>query len=133
MATNWTVIDALVHDLGAVRAVADQIDAYPRLADDAIAHELHACLARAADTVHLVIGGDGAMLSQARRCIAEAQQVGDRARMAVERARLTHEDARAIRADSRARTQQTRDHIADLNDLRQASEARRSAPPRRRA
>ena len=56
---RWEVVDELIHELGSLRAVIQNIEvAEPDLADDDVTVELRACLARAADTIHLVIGGD---------------------------------------------------------------------------
>lgn len=127
MGSNWTTIDILVHELGAVRSVVNEVDAQPRLAEAPIALELRASLARAADTVHLVIGGDESMVAQARRCIGEAREVSQRAQRALETIRATHGTARDIRAESRERSEQTREHIQDLQEMRGANEARRDA------
>ncbi len=103
MVPRWAVVDKLVHELGSLRAVVQEIEAEPRLADDNVATELRASLSRAADTIHLVIGGNDAMVAQAWRTISDAQEVGTRARLALERSRAAGEDSRAIR--DRARTQ----------------------------
>jgi hypothetical protein len=89
MVPRWVVVDKLVHELGSLRAVVQEVEARPEMAENDVTLELRASLARAADTIHLVIGGDEGMLSQAWRCIAEAQEVGGRARVAFERARAS--------------------------------------------
>jgi hypothetical protein len=99
MVPRWTVVDKLVHELGSLRAVVDEVDADAEMADADVSLELRSSLARAADTVHLVIGGDDAMVEKAWRTIAEAQEVGARARAAIERARATRQDARVISDD----------------------------------
>ena len=78
---RWAVVDELVHELGSLRAVVQEVEAEPDLVEHDVALELRTSLARAADTIHLVIGGDEGLVSQARRCIAEAQEVGRRARL----------------------------------------------------
>ena len=122
---RWAVVDELVHELGSLRAVVQEFEAQPDLAEQDVALELRASLARAADTIHLVIGGDEGLVSQARRCIAEAREVGTRARLAVERSRATHHDARTLRERTRAQVQQTKRHIEDLRDIRDVNDARR--------
>jgi hypothetical protein len=123
---RWAVVDELVHELGSLRAVVQEIESQPGLThDDEVALELRASLARAADTIHLVIGGDEGLLAQARRCIAEARVVGERALLAVERSRATHSDTRAIRERTRAQVRQAKRHIGDLQDMQDANDARR--------
>lgn len=122
---RWAVVDELVHQLGSLRAVVQEVEAQPDFADDDVVVELRRSLARAADTIHLVIGGDEGLVSQARRCIAEAQEVGARARLAVERSHATHHDARALRERTRTQVQQTKRHIEDLQDIRDVNAARR--------
>jgi hypothetical protein len=97
MVPHWAVVDKLVHELGSLRAVVQEIDSHPNLVQDDVALELRASLARAADTIHLVIGGNEGMVSQAWRYLAQAQEVGGRARRAVELSRATPHEARAIR------------------------------------
>jgi hypothetical protein len=89
MVPRWVVVDKLVHELGSLRAVVQEVEARPEMAENDLTQELRASLARAADTIHLVIGGDEGMLSQAWRCIAEAQEVGSRARVAFARTRAS--------------------------------------------
>ena len=125
---RWAVVDELVHELGSLRAVVQEFEAHPDLAEHDVALELRASLARAADTIHLVIGGDEGLVSQARRCIAEAQEVSARARLAVERSRATHHDTRAIRERTRAQVEQAKRHIDDLQEMRDANDARRVPP-----
>ena len=122
---RWAVVDELVHELGSLRAVVQEVEAEPDLAEHDVALELRTSLARAADTIHLVIGGDEGLVAQARRCIAEAKEVGARARLAVERSRATHHDTRSIRERTRAQVQQTKRHIDDLQGMRDANDARR--------
>lgn len=105
---RWAVVDELVHELGSLRAVVQEVEAQPGFFEDNVTLELRASLARAADTIHLVIGGDEGLVSQARRCIAAARDVGTRARLAVERSRATHHDARAIRDPTRTPVRQVR-------------------------
>ena len=99
---RWAVVDELVHELGSLRAVVQEVEAEPDLAEHDVALELRTSLARAADTIHLVIGGAEGLVSQARRCIAEAQEVGRRARLVLERSRATHRQSRSLRDDTRA-------------------------------
>jgi hypothetical protein len=127
MVPRWAVVDKLVHELGSLRAVVDEIDARPDLAQDDVALELRASLGRAADTIHLVIGGDDAMVAQAWRTIADAQEVGARVRLAMERAHATRAHAGAIRQEAKARGGQTRRHIDDLQALKDRSPIPRSA------
>ena len=101
MVPRWVVVDKLVHELGSLRAVVQEVEAEPQLADDNVATELRASLSRAADTIHLVIGGNDAMVAQAWRTIAEAQEVSARARRALGRSRTTNAQAQVIRDASR--------------------------------
>ena len=101
MVPRWTVVDKLVHELGSLRAVVQEVEAEAELADADVSLELRTSLARAADTVHLVIGGDEAMLAQAWRTIAEAQEVGTRARAAIERSHATGRHSRVVRASAK--------------------------------
>lgn len=114
MVPRWAVVDKLVHELGSLRAVVQECEAEPQVAEDDVATELRASLARAADTIHLVIGGNDAMVAQAWRTIAEAQEVGDRARLVLERSRARGEHARVIRNRARAQGWQTERHLGDL-------------------
>jgi hypothetical protein len=82
MVERWVVVDKLVHELGSLRAAVEALDARPDLADESAAQELRASLARAADTIHLVIGGNEGMVSQAWQRIAEAQEAESRLRLA---------------------------------------------------
>jgi Mg-chelatase subunit ChlI len=127
MVPRWVVVDKLVHELGALRAVVQEVEARPELAGDDMTFELRSSLARAADTIHLVIGGNEGMLAQAWRSIAEAQEVGVRARLALEGSRATNAHARAIRDSAKAHGRHTESHIDDLRAMREASEARRTS------
>jgi hypothetical protein len=102
MATSWLDVDKLVHELGALRAVVQEIEGSPGMDGDEMVVELRGLLDRAADTVHLVVGGDETMVSRAWQCIAEAREVGDRARSTLERVRATHRETKAIRDMTRA-------------------------------
>ena len=102
MATSWLDVDKLVHELGSLRAVVQEIEAQPDMAGDEAVVELRGLLDRAADTVHLVVGGDEAMVSKAWQCIAEAREVGDRARRALDHVRATHRESYALRDMTRA-------------------------------
>jgi hypothetical protein len=120
MASRWTVVDKLVHELGSLRAVAQEFESDPGLADADVTLELRNSLARAADAVHLVIGGDEGMVEKAWRTIAEAQEVGERARLALERSRATGRQSRVIRDRAKAQGSQTAREVADLRTLRDA-------------
>jgi len=91
----------MVHELGSLRAVVQEVEARADLAEADLALELRRSLARAADTIHLVIGGNEEMVAQAWRTIAEAQEVSARARRALGRSRTTNAQAQVIRDASR--------------------------------
>jgi hypothetical protein len=118
MVPRWVVVDKLVHELGSVRAVIQEVEAQPDLAEDDVTVELRTSLARAADTIHLVIGGNEAMLAQAWRTIADAQEVGARARLALERSRSAGQQSRLIRDRAKAQGRQTAHHVEELRELR---------------
>jgi hypothetical protein len=122
MVPRWAVVDKLVHELRALRAVVQEVEAQPQLADDDVATELRASLARAADTIHLVIGGNEAMVAQAWSTVAEAQEVGGHARQALKSSRAAGAHSRAIRDRARAQGQQTERHLGDLRALRQTTQ-----------
>ena len=122
MVPRWVVVDKLVHELGSLRAVVQEVEAEPQLADDNVATELRASLSRAADTIHLVIGGNDAMVAQAWRTIADAQEVGTRARLALERSRAAGEHSRVVRDRARDRGRQTQRHVSGLRALQETSE-----------
>jgi hypothetical protein len=122
MVPRWAVVDKLVHELRALRAVVQEVEAQPQLADDDVATELRASLARAADTIHLVIGGNEAMVAQAWSTVAEAQEVGGRARQALKSSRAAGAHSRAIRDRARAQGRQTERHLGDLRALRQTTQ-----------
>jgi len=124
---RWQVVDELVHELGSIRAVVQEVESQPDFTEDGVTLELRASLARAADTIHLVIGGDEKMLAQARRCIAEAQAVGARARQALTRSRATNAHAQVIRNAARTQGRHTESHIEDLRAIRGPSAARRAS------
>jgi hypothetical protein len=134
MMPRWAVVDQMVHELGSLRAVVQEVDARPELAEADVALELRVSLARAADTIHLVIGGDEAMVAQAWRTIAEAQAVSARARQALTRSRVTHARAQVIRDAAKANGRSAASHIEDLRSMRGATEGRRTPkkdlPPR---
>jgi hypothetical protein len=121
MEPRWVDVDKLVHELGSLRAVVQEIEAEPDLAQADITRELRACLDRAADVVHLVIGGDQGMMAQARRSMAAAQEVGARARAAVEKARALHDYSRKLQKESAARAQETRHRVSGLKELGNAA------------
>ena len=123
MVPRWTVVDKLVHELGSLRAVVQEFESEAELADADVTLELRNSLDRAADVVHLVIGGDLAMVAKAWRTIAEAQQVGERARLALERSRQTGHQSRVIRDRAKAQGWAARE-VADLRTLRDARLAR---------
>ncbi len=123
MVPRWAVVDKLVHELGSLRAVVQECEAEPQVAEDDVATELRASVARAADTIHLVIGGNDAMVAQAWRTIADAQEVGARARRAIERSRAAGEHSRAIRDRARTQGRHTERHLGDLRALRETAEA----------
>jgi hypothetical protein len=108
MSTEWVVVDKLVHELGSLRAVVQEIEAHPGLDGEGVVVELRGLLDRAADTVHLVVGGDEAMISKAWQCIAEAREVGDRARRALDHVRATHRESNSLRDMTRALKQDIR-------------------------
>lgn len=126
MVPRWVVVDKLVHELGSVRATVQEVEAQPDLAQDDVALQLRASLARAADTIHLVIGGNEDMLAQAWRTIAEAQEIGARARLALDRSRATNAHAQTIRDHSRAHGRQTRRHIDELHAASDGHDTKRS-------
>ena len=131
MVPRWAVVDKLVHELGSLRAVVQECEAEPQVAGDDVAAELRISLARAADTIHLVIGGNEAMLEQAWRTITDAQEVGARARLALARSRAAGEQSRAIRDRAKARGHQTERHIDDLRALREVSQTlTKPSPPK---
>jgi len=121
---RWAVVDELVHDLGSLRALVEEVEAQPEFSQDEVALQLRSSLARAADTIHLVIGGDEAMLAQARRTIAEAQEVAARVRSAIAGAGATQHDAGVIRKQALARGGQTRRHVQDLHALQDRNRPR---------
>jgi len=124
MVPRWVVVDKLVHELGSLRAVVQEAEAQPDLAEETVVAELRDTLARAADTIHLVIGGNEAMVAQAWRTIAEAQEVGVRTRLALDRSRTTGERSQVIRDRARAHGRQTERHINELRAMRD-TQARR--------
>jgi hypothetical protein len=87
MVARWVVVDKLVHELGSLRAAVEEVETHPDLAEDSVTVELRDSLARAADTIHLVIGGNEGMVSQAWRRITEAQEAEARLRVAMASAR----------------------------------------------
>ena len=121
MVPRWAVVDKLVHELGSLRAVMDEIDARSDLAQIDIALELRASLGLAADTIHLVVGGDDAMVAQAWRTIAEAQKVGARARAAINRAHATGERSRVLRDHAKAHASQTAKQVEELRAVGEAT------------
>jgi hypothetical protein len=123
MVPRWAVVDKLVHELGSLRAVVQECEGEPELGGDHVATELRTSLARAADTIHLVIGGNEAMVEQAWRTITDAQEVGARARVALARSRDSSGHSRAIRDRAKARGLQTERHLDDLRALRETSPA----------
>jgi hypothetical protein len=127
MVPSWVVVDKMVHELGSLRAVVQEVEARPDLAEDDVTLELRSSLARAADTIHLVIGGNEEMVAQAWRTIAEAQEVSARARQALARFRATHAQARVIRDSAKAHGRRTESHLQDLRAMRGAGEGGRSS------
>jgi hypothetical protein len=123
MVPRWAVVDKLVHELGSLRAVVRECEAEPQVADDDVATELRASLARAADTIHLVIGGNDGMVTQAWSTIAAAQEVGARVRLAIARSRGAGEHSRAIRNRARDQGRQTERHLGDLRALHETAQA----------
>jgi hypothetical protein len=124
MVPRWVVVDKMVHELGSLRAVVQEIEAQPDLAEDDVTLELRNSLARATDTIHLVIGGNDGMVAQAWRTIAEAHEVGARARQALARARATTARAQALRDAARAHGRHTESHIEDLRAMAPKKEPR---------
>jgi len=117
---RWVVVDKLVHELGSLRALVEEVEAQPAVSQDDVALELRSSLARAADSIHLVIGGNEGMLAQARRTIAEAQQVGERARLALQHARASGRRSRAIPHSAKAEMQ-VAGHIDDLLEMHESN------------
>lgn len=115
MGTEWVVVDKLVHELGSLRAVVQEIESHPGMDGDDVVVELRGLLDRAADTVHLVVGGDEAMVSKAWQCIAEAREVGARARSALDHVRATHRESNAIRDMTRALQKEIRTARAETD------------------
>ena len=122
---RWVVVDELVHELGSLRAVAQQVESRT-LAHD-LAGELRLSLARAADTVHLVIGGDEAMIAQAWRTIADAREVSARALTAAAGSRAIHRQAATLRERVKAEVRRLERYGRDLQALREAGETRRTS------
>ena len=144
MATSWVDVDKLVHELGSLRAVVQEIEAQPGMSEDAVAIELRSMLDRAADIVHhLVVGGDDSVVSRAWQCIAEAREVGARARRALERVQATHDSTRSIRGETQAVKEATRAALAQaqrqieqaeqrIDDLRRIRLGARPGAPEKR-
>jgi hypothetical protein len=124
---RWVVVDELVHELDSLRALAQDVEARTPAEHD-LAGELRASLARASDTIHLVIGGDEAMIAQAWRTISEAQEISARALVAVARSRATHRQAETIRERVKAEVRRLTRHREDLLALRDAAERFRKEP-----
>jgi hypothetical protein len=124
MEPRWELVDKLVHELGSLRAAVDEIEAVPDLAEAEVTRELRACLDRAADVVHLVIGGDAGMVSDAWRTIASAQLVSRRAAAALENAKVLHGhtktlygDSAILKRDIAVTRQETRQQIRRLQEM----------------
>jgi hypothetical protein len=124
---RWVVVDELVHELGSLRALAQDVEAQTPAQHD-LARELRASLARASDTIHLVIGGDEAMIAQAWRTIAEAQEISARARMAVAACRATHRQTETIRERVKAEVRRLTHQREELLALRETPERVRKEP-----
>ena len=105
--------------------MVQQIQAEPELDEDEVTLALQASVARAADTIHLVIGGDEAMLEQARRTLAEAREVMARARAALASGRAAHQHARHTRERVNAAVMRTEGEQEGLRAVREESESRR--------
>jgi len=129
MVPHWVVVDKMVHELGSLRAVVQEVEARADLAEADLALELRRSLARAADTIHLVIGGNEEMVAQAWRTIAEAQEVSARARQALARSRTTNAHVQVIRDTAKAHGRSTESQVGDLRAMRGAGEGRR--PPKK--
>jgi len=117
MAARWVVVDKLVHELGSLRAAVEELETRD-LADETAAGELRSSLARAADTIHLIIGGNEGMVSQAWQRIAEAQEAEARLRLAMGAARAS--SATRARAGKR---------VTPAADLLPPEHAGRARPP----
>ena len=100
MSSRWMAVDQMIHELGSLRALVEKADAAAS-AESKELLELRTAVARAADTLHLVIAGQEDMLAKARRTLAEAREVGERAVKALERSRATQSASRTIREDAR--------------------------------
>jgi len=127
MLARWEVVDELVHELGALRATVREAEGRD-VGDASVVVELRASLERAADDIHLVIGGNDGMVSRARRSIALAQEVGTRARTALRRARALHDESASLRNEAAARQVEAKRRIRGLHELQEAKPP--SAPPR---
>ena len=101
MVERWVVVDKLVHELGSLRAAVEELETRSDMPDENGAVELRASLARAADTIHLVIGGNEGMVSQAWQRIAEAQEAAARLRLEMGTARAS--SAAGARAGKRVK------------------------------
>jgi hypothetical protein len=122
---RWVVVDELVHELGSLRAVVAEVEASPGLVEGAVTHELRASMARATDTIHLVIGGDEAFIAQARRTIAEAREVSARARTAAAGTRAIYRQAATLRERIAAEVRRLERYRQGLQAMREAGETRR--------
>jgi hypothetical protein len=102
--------------------VVQELEAQPRLAEDGVTLELRSSLARAADTIHLVIGGDETLVSKARRCIAEARELANRGRPPGGRAPAADREAPKR---TRGPVQPPRRHTGNLDVIADSQAARR--------
>ena len=124
MVPRWAILDEMVYELGSLRATIQKAEGRPDLAGADVTVALRASLARAADDIHLVIGSDDqAVVSQARRSIASAQEAGRRAQSALDGTKAVRDQSRSLRTQAAAAQVEAKRQIARLQDL-----ARRTKP-----
>jgi hypothetical protein len=101
--TDWSTVDDLIHELGAVRAFMDEAEALPETAEAPQVADVRLAMTQATDAVsHVLSEYDRAVVEAAWHAIAQAQDAVVKARVAITTIRSAREAAHKMAELARA-------------------------------
>jgi hypothetical protein len=121
----WSTVDVLIHDLGAIRAFIDEVDAVPEVAEAQEVADVRGAMNVATEAIsHLLTDTQAPALEAARTAIARAQDAVAKARRFVASAQQGRAAAERMREVNRAQAERVMDQrhaIADQGDRLRAN------------
>lgn len=131
MQTIWGTVDRLIHDLGAVRAVVDEMEALPTCSASPALTELRATMDEATEAITRIFSDtEDSVVEAAWRAMAHAQDAAQRARGHIATARAARHVNESVTEQARAqgaRAREQREVIARTWRARERTEP--AGPP----